>query len=925
MASPEGAESPKAGEGSSKVSAPKATEVTDKTTDAYNFMFQTRPMVRNCDWHEFKNRYQDEEGWYAVDALLSSRDLEAEMAFEQLDRKSKDTQRNKPGVTAAVTSETQSGSIDIQRLARVRINSAFILAYLAKVTGENSWSRKPHTFLTPFKTFLHYHSKMMDEFAILQQKYETQGTAPGLSIEGQALTEDNEGPLATHRYTMIDTENGSPKAYLDMACYMELVRTRLLPLYTMFEKADYDNPAKVRYSDIWYLFRHGELIVDGHKAASSDSSDSSDSSTADTQLWRFWHHSKSNAWWQIDDLAEKEAGKVYRPKDTEEIYERYTTICHYYIDFDGEAFAPVRRSKDVGWYEGEKDVTSLPTYPIRFVKNHKQILQRLKARGSRFRDLVLQSHPTMSYMGMTLTHDPLGRRIEPPEYIDSDVVVDFREAYQLSPHWKPFVFMLSYNTQAQSTNDDFGIIEWTDRGRSKKSGKRHEMVVNPEGVEEVILSEQSDSGAFLKTVPGSVLEDTPFQASSQHLSSEDLALLPSRIFVYSLRNRKFLNADIRCLEPIKRQKSSFDKLKIPLDHKTMIQSVVWEHFEKKAAQEKGRIRKLEISDQDFIRGKGRGLIILLHGAPGVGKTATAEAVSDVYKKPLFSITCGDLGIEPKEVEKNLSEIFRLANVWQCILLLDEAEIFLSPREKKDDNLQRNALVSIFLRILEYYPGILFLTTNRPGALDEAVKSRVHVTLLYPQLNRDDTVALFRINIDRLKTIEKERVAITRESEMVIEENSIVDFAEQHFDKFSHAARDCRWNGRQIRNAFQIASSLARYDHFIAKQNSDIGDTGDNSRGLYLGARHFKQVEKATVEYDDFRSKMLGATDSELALHKMERGPELVRRPGPQHGAFDHHRGTTSPSLQRGSQYMSSVPPARDRGETASSKGATWVI
>lgn len=517
--------------------------------------------------------------------------------------------------------------------------------------------------------------------------------------------------MTIHHHTMIDTENGSPKAYLDMACYMEFVRTRLMPLYTMFERADYHNPAKVRYSDIWYLFRHGELIVDGHKSATSDSPDSSDSmlqsseginqsrvdngssSTADLQLWRFFRHSKFNVWWQIDDLAEKETGKVYYPQDSSEVYQRYTTISHYYIDFDGEAFAPVKRSKFVGWYDGEKDVTSLPIYPIRFVKNHEQILQRLEARGSRFRDLVLQSHPTMAYMGLTLTHDPLGRRTEPPEYLDSDVVVDFREAYQLSPHWKPEAFMLSCHIQALSTNDDFGIIEWADRGRSKKSGKRHEMVVHPTGVEEAILSEQSDSGAFLKTVRGSVLEDSLFQASSQHLSSEDLALLPSRIFVYSLRNRKFLNADIRCLEPIKRQKSSFDKLKIPVAHKTMIQSVVWEHFEKKAAQEQGRIRKLEISDQDFIRGKGRGLIILLHGAPGVGKTATAEAVADVYKKPLFSITCGDLGIEPREVERNLSEIFRLANVWQCILLLDEAEIFLSPREKKDDNLQRNALVS----------------------------------------------------------------------------------------------------------------------------------------------------------------------------------------------------------------------------------------
>lgn len=519
---------------------------------------------------------------------------------------------------------------------------------------------------------------------------------------------DNEGATTTHHHTMIDTQTGSAKAYRDMACYVEFVRARLMPLYTMFEKADYRNPTTVRYSDIWYLFRHGELLIDGHKTPSSDSSDSTlhpsqdidtpksnggNSSTADTQLWRFYYYGKVNLEWEIDDLAENQTGKVYKQKDMEDKTERFSRLNHYYIDFDGEAFAPVIRSKAISWYEGEKDVTSLPAYPIRFAKDYEQILQRLQTRGRKFRDLVLQPHPTMAYMGLTLTHDPLGRRIDAPEYVDSDGVVDFREAYQASPDWKPDFFMLTSLVQAQSTNDNFGIIEWADRGRSKQSTKRHEMVVNQDGIDDVILSELSDSGAFMKITRGAVREDSVFQASRQDLSSEDLALLPPRIFVYSLRNRKFFSGDIRYLQPIKRQKSSFDKLKIPAAHKTMIQSVVWEHFEKKAAQEKGRIRKLEISDQDFIRGKGRGLIILLHGAPGVGKTATAEAVSDVYKKPLFSITCGDLGIEPKEVEKNLSEIFRLANVWQCILLLDEAEIFLSPREKKDDNLQRNALVS----------------------------------------------------------------------------------------------------------------------------------------------------------------------------------------------------------------------------------------
>ncbi|KAK0628740.1 P-loop containing nucleoside triphosphate hydrolase protein, partial [Bombardia bombarda] len=108
---------------------------------------------------------------------------------------------------------------------------------------------------------------------------------------------------------------------------------------------------------------------------------------------------------------------------------------------------------------------------------------------------------------------------------------------------------------------------------------------------------------------------------------------------------------------------------------------------------------------------GQGLIILLHGAPGTGKTLTAECAASSTKRPLFSMTCGDLGALPSEVEASLEHSFHLAQTWGCVLLLDEADTFLSTRAKGD--IIRNNL-SVFLRVLEYYAGILFLTANRFG-------------------------------------------------------------------------------------------------------------------------------------------------------------------------------------------------------------------
>lgn len=78
---------------------------------------------------------------------------------------------------------------------------------------------------------------------------------------------------------------------------------------------------------------------------------------------------------------------------------------------------------------------------------------------------------------------------------------------------------------------------------------------------------------------------------------------------------------------------------------------------------------------------------------------------------MFTISCGDLGIEPEQLEVKLKEVFQYAVTWKAILLLDEADIFLQERDIHD--VKRNALVSIFLRELEYFDGILFVQAPIP--------------------------------------------------------------------------------------------------------------------------------------------------------------------------------------------------------------------
>jgi hypothetical protein len=170
---------------------------------------------------------------------------------------------------------------------------------------------------------------------------------------------------------------------------------------------------------------------------------------------------------------------------------------------------------------------------------------------------------------------------------------------------------------------------------------------------------------------------------------------------------------------------------------------------------------------------------------------------------------------------------------------------------------------VFLRMLEYYNGVLFLTTNRVGVLDEAIKSRVHLHLRYDQLDQYQTLEIFKHNIGRLQKIELQRKDTA--DRLFILETEILDFAQTHFRESAEQGMG-RWNGRQIRNAFLIAASLAHLD-------------GDDNPGMQKQLRkmHFDTVARTTMLYDRFRSSILNGPDSHVARERNERNDAFDRR------------------------------------------------
>ena len=105
------------------------------------------------------------------------------------------------------------------------------------------------------------------------------------------------------------------------------------------------------------------------------------------------------------------------------------------------------------------------------------------------------------------------------------------------------------------------------------------------------------------------------------------------------------------------------------------------------------------------------------------------------QKPLYSLSLGTLGTTASDLEQRLGEIMNLAANWDALILLDEADSFLETRSSMSP-LERNAMVSVMLRlvVVEYFSGILFLTSNRIKSLDPAFQTRITLALRYDPLD-----------------------------------------------------------------------------------------------------------------------------------------------------------------------------------------------
>ncbi|KAF3802362.1 hypothetical protein GCG54_00003825 [Colletotrichum gloeosporioides] len=369
-------------------------------------------------------------------------------------------------------------------------------------------------------------------------------------------------------------------------------------------------------------------------------------------------------------------------------------------------------------------------------------------------------------------------------------------------------------------------------------------------------------------------DDRKFVKPTSTWDDEQYLICPPRVLGYILQQKQWVQLQVTQLETLEAENQGtawesrlkladdMDNMKIKRGKKVkeenttkdLLLDLVRSHASTKARKTHVEEEDDKLEVNDIISGKGKGLVILLYGPPGVGKTSTAETIAIATRKPLFSISVADVGTKAKHVEANLQRVFDLATKWQAILLMlvflvwlacklgssfrsDEADVFLESRGRGNAirSTDKNALVSG-----EYNASKEIQQQQDDSGLiadfDVAIPSRIHIAIRYETLKEKQMEAIFTGFLDEL------------------DDKGLVDQYDDIKDWLEEVVYNEGFDGRQIRNIVTTALGLARAESGRGRSNK-LNKT--HLKRAFSNVSAFKRdFDTQMQRYKDSQEKMI---------------------------------------------------------------------
>ncbi|CAI7583659.1 unnamed protein product [Penicillium glandicola] len=770
-----------------------------------------------------------------------------------------ETRRRQNKSIAPIQTSTSGTSNRLYKPHRLAINSKFLLGVLEECTG-TSFTEEQNVLVRPFKYLVEFEPELREALENAEAQSAQADAELGNYMHESEDDKSQSQKTAESQPVEQTLESRKEAAILkarerdELRCLVEFMDTDMTDIFDIKRQIEAQSLDNIAFEHLWMFFNPGDLTF---RAIGDDDKR--------RQAYRVLHVTGGRACfdkrrkfsfdpvrdrqWDSDSEDDEKACDSVRCSGTERTS---FIIDAVYLDSDGRTIAPKGKRFVISPYIGERSIFSFPLQHLDFEPEKEQIQADLLNRGARFLELISRKNSVHSnhkiYSGSTIQ--------------ESSFVAQSWKCYNIPSTEVYGEVIIDQEAGLQYFQQTFSNFRLRVGGRiitSPTLADTREFVDVVAYTDNDVITDIFDDSDFELARRQEFLHSTNLinirLIAGTCVSDDDLVLFPPRVYGYCLLNHRWAAFNIRFIKDLSYSRGKdgwamMEDLVLPDDHKVMLQALVTNQFQQNPPVSADGERSRHQFTMDVVPAKGAGLIILLHGAPGVGKTSTAECIAAKLNRPLLPVTCGDIGTYATAAEGNLETFCNLADRWKCVLLLDEADVFLAKRERGD--IKRNSLVSVFLRVLEYFSGVIILTTNRVGEFDEAFRSRIHISLYYPKLGKEQAKQIWQKNIQKVRN---------SHLDIDIEAKEIEKFADEHWQR-NIRSPSRHWNGRQIKNAFQTAIALANWEF---RENS----VKKRSRPV-LRVRHFRKVAKLAGRFDDYISEIYD-------LPEVDTYGELARR------------------------------------------------
>ena len=549
------------------------------------------PQLHYVEWLGFKNKLAGEKKSYAIEVLIGGAKYYHQRSEEE--RKNKQRLKDHSNDRSQLIADHKSSA---SLPERIRINSKPIILIMNQIDPTNR-SEGPIVILRPFKPLVYHEAHIREVFQRLITKWEsadreatsketiepipskdagdsgtpvlsngavdsipaeiedksTTTTAPNnstASTDVTAWSNSEPGTIAKHLSPMVpalpqlesedareETEDltDSLEALRDLRCLIEFIDVELKPITDSYRDL---TRRKVPFCDLWHLFKPGDLAYTplGNKQGF-------DLIYHEGKAYPQKPNDRFQELWRVTSTAGgrphlEESAENFVPKGHKARVNAFV-VSAYWVDFNANRFVIRSFVFYILPFEGERDVTSLHFYPLRYAPKADELKSKCKARGETFCE-----HTTFKYRyytGKTLTCAPDGFHSSEQGYpkhaenVDSQVVVDFSEALTAQPGWRTSgtSIALSSGDAPGEISEDYPTAYWKDSDRKVLDEEIDDEIYEDEHIDAKLLEEYSGSDSLLRD------QEQTNPTGDMGLEEDHLILLPNRVFAFLMKNRKW--------------------------------------------------------------------------------------------------------------------------------------------------------------------------------------------------------------------------------------------------------------------------------------------------------------------------------------------------------------------------------------------------